>query len=336
MLAAVVSSCWPNPSNQQQAITARTGPDIRHPRRRCGRLKREDEYVSVATASTNTAHQDIADVAYVDTFFRELSPAWLNYVARLHGIVPRGLDASFTYLELGCGFGTSAIVHAGAFPDAQFHACDFNAGHIDAARRHAAAMGIHNIQFYEVAFADVLALQLPDFDFIAAHGVYSWVSADTRQQVRKILATKANRGALIYLSYNCLPGWCSEAPLRKLMLEMARSFGGNTRAQAEQSLSAVQRLSNASFEFFSAHPSASNALEIYGHSPGNYLAHEFFSEACDAFYSIDVADDMAANCMRYLGSATLADNHAELLMPAVAAAAVSSLPTQRQFASRAV
>jgi hypothetical protein len=47
----------------------------------------------------------VTDTTYADTFFRELSPAWLNYVAALNGVSPRPLDASFRYLELGCGFG---------------------------------------------------------------------------------------------------------------------------------------------------------------------------------------------------------------------------------------
>ena len=37
--------------------------------------------------------------------FRELSPAWLNYVAAINGCQPRPLDPGFTYMELGCGLG---------------------------------------------------------------------------------------------------------------------------------------------------------------------------------------------------------------------------------------
>ena len=47
----------------------------------------------------------VTDTIYADRFFRELSPAWLNYVAALCGAAPRHLDRSFTYLDLGCGFG---------------------------------------------------------------------------------------------------------------------------------------------------------------------------------------------------------------------------------------
>src|SRR5262249_13579294 len=74
----------------------------------------------------NLSNGYVTDSGYADTFFRELSPVWLNYVARLNGTPPRDLDAAFAYLELGCGLGSSAIVNAGAFPHGEFHACDIN------------------------------------------------------------------------------------------------------------------------------------------------------------------------------------------------------------------
>ncbi len=57
----------------------------------------------------------VTDTTYANTFFRELSPAWLNYVAALHGVAPRPIDATFSYLELGCGFGTSSVINAAAY-----------------------------------------------------------------------------------------------------------------------------------------------------------------------------------------------------------------------------
>src|SRR5262245_34461844 len=128
-------------------------------------------------ATSNGSQGYITDAGYADTFFRELSPVWLNYVAVLTGVRPRIVTNPFTYLELGCGFGTSAIVNAGAFPIGQFHACDINAAHIEHAERHAAALEIDNIHFHRASFDQLGGLNLPAFDYIVLHGVYSWVGS---------------------------------------------------------------------------------------------------------------------------------------------------------------
>lgn len=103
----------------------------------------------------------VTDVAYPDTFFRELSPVWLNYVAALGDVPPRALDRSFNYLELGCGLGSSVITHAAAFPGGQFHACDVNPAHIEQARERVTAFGIRNIELHQCAFDELQREALP-------------------------------------------------------------------------------------------------------------------------------------------------------------------------------
>src|SRR5688572_4210146 len=68
----------------------------------------------------------VLDASYADTFFQELSPAWLNYARAINGVPQKPLDRPFTYLELGAGFGHSTVVNAAACPHGEFHACDLN------------------------------------------------------------------------------------------------------------------------------------------------------------------------------------------------------------------
>ena len=149
----------------------------------------------------------VVDTTYADTFFRELSPTWLNYVAALNGVAPRAADLPFRYLELGCGFGTSAIVHAAAHPAGEFHACDLNEVHICAARSHASRLGVDNVHFHAQAFDALLAAGLPSLDFIVLHGVYSWIDSPTRDIVLQLISRLLLPGGLVYVSYNALPGW---------------------------------------------------------------------------------------------------------------------------------
>src|SRR5262245_44531355 len=142
-----------------------------------------------ATTPPESEMQDAAlgyvtDAGYANRFFKELWPAWLNYVARLNGAAPKDLAQHFTYLELGCGFGGSAIVNAGSFPRGEFYACDLNPAHVRTGAAEAAALGIANLTFYEASFDRLLSRYLPEFDFISLHRVYSCVWSGPRPALR--------------------------------------------------------------------------------------------------------------------------------------------------------
>ena len=272
----------------------------------------------------------VTDTNYTDNFFQELSPVWLNYVAALMGAVPRRLDVPFTYLELGCGFGSSTVVNAGAWPHGEFHACDFNPAHIEGGQRHAAALGIGNVHFHLASFDQLLSLDLPSFDFIALHGVYSWVGTEARRAIRAVIRKMLKAGGLVYVSYNCLPGWSTEAPLRKLLVELSATAGGGSAQRTHQALRTLQQLSRSKLRYFNANPSAIEAIDAYAKRPSGYLAHEFLNETWEPFYSIDVADEMLEAEVHYLGSATLPENHPTLAIGTLAAAEITKLPTERQ------
>ena len=276
------------------------------------------------------AHGYVTDTTYTDQFFRELSPAWLNYVAALNGAAPRPIDGAFVYLELGCGFGASTVVNAGAFPRAEFHGCDVISAHVDGGRRHAAALGVTNVTFHQDDFDRLLARGLPACDFIALHGVYSWVDAEARDAVRRVIHALLKPGGIAYVSYNCLPGWAGEAPLRKLLVELAAPAGGDTAQRTAAALAALTTFSHARPRYFKANPSAVTAVEAYNKRDTQYIVHEFMNAAWQPFYAVDVADELAEAGLRYVGSATLAENHPALLLDAESAKAIAALATDRQ------
>ncbi|PMS18600.1 methyltransferase [Trinickia dabaoshanensis] len=271
----------------------------------------------------------LSDVTFPDRFHRELSPTWLNYASVLGGARAKALGRPFRYLDLGCGFAHSTIVNAAAFPHAQFHACDFNRAHIEAASQRAARLGVGNVVFHESSFEALLEHDLPEFDFIVLHGIYSWVDADVRQAVRRLISERLAEEGLVYLSYNCQPGWSAEAPLRKLMLEFAQSTSGSIETRTGNAIAGMQALGNPSFRYFRDNPSATEALSALAASPLDYLAHEYLNRTWEIHYSVDVLDDMAHTGLAYTGSATLADNHPTLLMDRQAAEAIAALPNAR-------
>jgi len=272
----------------------------------------------------------VTDTSYTDQFFRELAPAWLNYVAALNGTAPPPLDRRFVYLELGCGFGTSTAVNAGAYPQGEFHGCDIIAAHVDGGRRHAAAFDVANVTFHEADFDRLLARGLPPCDFIVLHGVYSWVGDEARGAVRRIIDRLLKPGGLAYVSYNCLPGWATDAPLRKLLVEFSRPHDGDTARRTAAALETLTGFSRARPRYFKSNPSALTAIEAWHKRDTEYLVHEFMNAAWQPFYAVDVADELGAIGLRYVGSATLAENHPALVLDAESARAVAGLATERE------
>ncbi|AVR06336.1 class I SAM-dependent methyltransferase [Burkholderia thailandensis] len=271
----------------------------------------------------------LSDVTFPDRFHRELSPSWLNYVSVLGGARPKALDRPFRYLDLGCGFAHSTVINAAAFAHAEFHACDFNPAHIEAAERRATRLGAGNVVFHEASFDALLDRDLPPFDFIVMHGVYSWVGSDVRHAIRQLLSHRLADGGLVYLSYNCQPGWSAEAPLRKLMVELAQAAQGGTEARTGSAVAAMRQLGTPSLRYFRDNPAAAGALAALADAPLDYVAHEFMNATWKVHYSVDVGDEMAEAGLAYVGSATLADNHPMLLIDRQAADAIAALPNAR-------
>jgi trans-aconitate methyltransferase len=286
--------------------------------------------MSSNTGGAQGAGARIESAAYVNTFFRELSPVWLSYVAALRGLRTCRLDGPFSYMELGCGLGHSAIVNAAAFPAGEFHACDFNPAHIAAARAHAAAIGVDNIEFHESSFETLLERDLPAFDFIVLHGVYSWVDARARHAVRAFIQQRLKTNGLVYVSYNCMPGWALEAPLRRLLVELADGEAGSLAEKAEQALRKLRILGDAGLAYFNVNMAARGAVDAYAKQPRDYLVHEFLTDSWTPFYSVDVADEMREVGLEYVGSATLVDNHQALMLESRVMGAMAALKTERE------
>src|SRR5215211_1762124 len=161
----------------------------------------------------------VVDVTYTHGFYRELAPSYLGFAALVQGFAAPGLgDEPLTYCELGCGQGGSTNLLASANPHVEFHANDFNPAHIAGARDLARAARLSNVHFYDLSFAEFAEnRQLPMFDIIGLHGVYSWISEENRQHIVRFIRERLKPGGVLYISYNAMPGWAPLMPLRHVM-----------------------------------------------------------------------------------------------------------------------
>ena len=157
-----------------------------------------------------------SDIEYTTGFYPVLGPDYLNFALALNSYKPINLNKEFNYLELGCGNGVSINFFATLYPNGNFYGVDFNPSHIYFADSIKTELEINNIKFIEASFEEFANKnkgEIPDFDFIVLHGIYSWVSKEVREHIKRIIYKFLKPGGIVYISYDVLPGWATVMPI---------------------------------------------------------------------------------------------------------------------------
>jgi SAM-dependent methyltransferase len=274
---------------------------------------------------TGDLHGYATDVPYLRDFKPPLAPAWLDHVALVGGVRAPEREAGFAWCDLGCGQGVTANILAATHPRGSFHAIDAMPSHIDHARRLAGEAAIPNVSFHCVDFAAALDLDLPLFDYIVAHGVYTWVDAVNQRALLRFFDRRLKPGGLVYVSYNAMPGWARDLPFQRLMRELARGSSGDSATQVAAALEVVRAL--VAVEVPALTPSfivgeLEQRPEDY--TPA-YLVHEFMPGAWQPLYVTEVRTAMQTIGLTPVGSATLIENHDPLVLSKNACEMVSAI-----------
>ena len=254
----------------------------------------------------------ISDIEYIHGFYPELAPEQLAMVALMRGNRAPALTEGFTYFELGCGQGDSLNLLAAANPQGRFYGNDFNPSHVAGAQALASAAGLENVTILEKSFQELANVELPQFDFICLHGIYAWISAENRKAIVDFIRTRLKSGGLVYVSYNCLPGWSATAPLRRLMTDYAHAGGGTLTQQVEKALGFTARLRDLKTGFFTPNPLLESRLAQIQSASRTYLAHEYFNTHWTPFYHADVVRDMGEAKLSFVAPANYSE-HFEFL-----------------------
>ncbi|MFV3130757.1 class I SAM-dependent methyltransferase [Niveispirillum sp. KHB5.9] len=275
----------------------------------------------------------VAEITYTYGFFRELAPTLLSLTALAANQVVPDPARPLTYCELGCGQGFTANLLAAANPQIQFYANDFNPSQIAGARELAAEAGTGNIHFLDSSFAEMVErTDLPDFDIIVLHGIYSWISVENRQAIVRFIARRLKVGGLVYISYNTLPGWAAMMPLRRLLVDHAAAGDGPILTRIDQSLKAAEALVQGNARYFLSNPGVGDRLKQISGQPRSYIAHEYFNRDWTPFYHADVVDELSAAKLTWIASARALEGIDSLIFSAEQLALLSGVenPTRRE------
>lgn len=120
-------------------------------------------------------------------------------------------------LELGCAAGSNLLPMAEQFPFAQFVGVDLSASQIGAGQAMLDACALENVKLVEADLA-TLDRSWGTFDFIVAHGLYSWVPREVQDMLMAICRDHLSPDGCAYISYNTLPGWGFKGALREMLI----------------------------------------------------------------------------------------------------------------------
>src|ERR1700761_405065 len=201
----------------------------------------------------------IDEIAYTYGYCDELNPLRLKLALLNAGLA---FPTVQTACELGFGYGVSVNIHA-AGSATRWYGTDFNSSHADFAHELATRAESQAFLLAE-RFSEFCARDdLPDFDFIGMHGIWSWISDENRALIVDFLSRRLKPGGVLYLSYNTQPGWTAMLPVRELMNQ---HFQANTAVQGE--LGMHERI-EAAVRF---------AQDVFATQPGYAIVNPYLAE----------------------------------------------------------
>ena len=267
----------------------------------------------------------VADIGYTYGYYTELNPLRLRLA-----FLNAGLDfpEAASACELGFGQGMSVNLHAAASAT-QWSATDFNPSQAGFARKLAEVSG-SGAQLFDDAFAEFCQRSdLPDFDYIGLHGIWSWISDGNRAVIVDFIRRKLKVGGVLYISYNTQPGWAAMTPMRDLLTEHAEVMGVPGQGivpRIDGALAFAEKLLATNPIYARANPQVPERLKKIKEQNRNYLAHEYFNRDWLPMPFARMAEWLAPTKLGYACSAHYLDHIDALNLTAEQQALLREIP----------
>jgi methyltransferase-like protein/SAM-dependent methyltransferase len=225
-------------------------------------------------------------------------------LACLLGLTPPPVEHC-RVLELGCASGGNLIPLAQAFPESKFVGLDLSGRQVAIGQADIEALGLKNIRLHQ---RDLLSVDAGFglFDYIVAHGLYSWVPLPVRDKLLTVCHKNLAADGVAYVSYNVYPGWHSLDAIRQMMLYHVREETelAQRAAGARDLLSFLAGAADPA-DYYGAMLASHDAFlkqELSGRAANNdaYLLHDHLEEINEPVYFHQFAEHAARHELQYL------------------------------------
>ncbi len=232
------------------------------------------------------------------------NPDHLAMVAKLFGIEPASA-ANCRVLEVGCADGANLIPMALTLANSQFVGIDLSERQIATGRDVIARLGLTNIDLSCQDLSEFTATGT-NFDYIIAHGVFSWTSSEVRTRLLALCRSCLAPQGVAFVSYNVYPGWQQQKSIREWLLRAMRGV-----ADTPVRLQHARRLMSGLRGQLRSHGSESQSaiadtLERLESWTDSYLRHDLLEDSNQPLFFSEFVDQVNAHGLKFFAEADVA------------------------------
>jgi SAM-dependent methyltransferase len=255
------------------------------------------------------------DVPYPSVPFPQTHPDRLATLATLFGMRPAPVERC-RVLELGCGDGGNLIPMALVLPESRFLGLDLAVEAIGRGRATIDALGLRNVELRQAdlrAFAEGLDAEQEPFDYIIAHGVYSWIPEDAREALLRIYRRRLAPQGVAYISYNAYPGCHVRDMVRQMLLYHAAGTN-DSRVAIGRAQGLARMLADVLPEMEELAFLRHELREVTDRTP-SVLFHDDLAPENRPFYFHELMERAGAHGLQYLAEADFQEMGAHGIPP---------------------
>ena len=262
----------------------------------------------IMTTNTNDVQQTIySELGYKSMPFPYTTPATLEAYAALVGVsAPNPKTARV--LELGATYGGNIISQALFNPDATFVGIELSQEQVEKGNEVIANAGLTNVSLVQSDIASI-GSEIGTFDYIIAHGVYSWVDDGVKDALLRLIDEHLAEDGIAYISYNTYPGWHTMDEVRQLMMFSNRDktqFNHKEKVLHGKTIGSIVGSQILKYDNLKERNSKFlGALRSVMQKDEYYVGHDHLEPNNDPVYFYQFNDHLGAHNLAYLCDADL-------------------------------
>ena len=268
--------------------------------------------VYMAKDNTQMTNEEMQQTIYKELGYKSYpfpftTPAYLEAYGTLVGLKPPTAKTA-RVLELGATYGGNIISQAAHNPEATFVGIELSQDQVEKGNKIIGDAKLDNVSLVQ---GDILNFDesMGTFDYIIAHGFYSWISDEMKDKLLDIISNHLADNGIAYVSYNTYPGWHTMEEVRQLMLFANRGHDESThkekvlRGKTVGSLVGAQILNYDNLK--ERNSKFLGALRSVMQKDDYYVGHDHLEPHNDPCYLYQFNDHLKANNLAYVGDADL-------------------------------